>query len=464
MWLRCTRLELHHSQSTNERLQQVGAMGRRRKIPTEPVDIDIESLSHDGRGVGRIEGKAVFVDGALPGERVRLQYTSRRRKFDEGKTLEVLTASADRVAAKCPHFAACGGCSLQHLSTEAQIKAKESILLENLTRIGSVEPTTLLPALQKTTWAYRTKARLGLRYVPKKGKVLIGFREKRSSFITDAERCDILHSSVGERFTELAGLVESLSIKQFVPQIEVAVGDAQTCLIFRVLEPLSDSDTASLRAFGEQHQLCIQVQPGGPDSIYSLGEAPDLYYRLEPQGIRVTFQSQDFTQVNPDLNQAMIQQALALMALDKQDKVLDLFCGLGNFSMPLAQHAGEVIGVEGEQAMVQRATQNAQDNGIDNIRFYAADLFEPQQDAAWMQQHYTKVLLDPPRSGAEEIIHGLKHLKPQLILYVSCNPATLARDAGILVNQYGYELQKAGAMDMFPHTAHVEAMALFVLR
>lgn len=438
-------------------------MGARQRLPKEPVEIGIDSLSHDGRGVAHVDGKAVFVDGALPGEQVRFCYTARHRRFDEGRVVEVLTASPQRVEPRCPHFEACGGCSLQHLEPEAQIRAKQDILLDNLRRIGNVTPATLLTPLQADVWQYRDKARLSVRYVNKKNSLLVGFREKRSSFVTETGQCEVLNARVGHRIRELRTLIESLSIREFIPQVEVASGDAEICLIFRVLRPLTAADEAALSDFGRTHGFTIKVQPEGPDSVYTLGgEGGRLYYDLEPWGVRLFFEPGDFTQVNMSVNRRMLALAMTLLNVDGEDSVLDLFCGLGNFSLPLARRAKHVVGVEGDVAMVKRAAENALANGIDNAEFHVADLFQDPGASAWAARPYTKVLLDPPRSGAHEIVQWLpKRLKPQRIVYVSCNPGSLARDAGILVNDHGYRLLDAGVMDMFPHTAHVEAIALF---
>lgn len=438
-------------------------MGARQRLPKDPVEITIDSLSHDGRGVGHVDGKAVFVEGALPGEQVRFCYTARHRRHDEGRAVEVLRPSPDRVEPRCRHFEMCGGCSLQHLSPAAQIAAKQDILLDNLQRIGHVAPARLLEPLQAEVWHYRDKARLSVRYVKKKNSVLVGFREKRSAYVTETERCEVLNVAVGRRIGELRELIESLSVREFIPQIEVAAGEAEICLIFRVLRPLTAKDEVALMKFGEAHGLTMRIQPEGPDSIYTLGEpGKPLHYDLPDRDIRLFFEPGDFTQVNMSVNRRMLALAMTLLNAEQDDTVLDLFCGLGNFSLPLARRVKQVVGIEGEATMVTRATENARANGIGNAEFYAADLFQNPGDSGWLARSYTKVLLDPPRSGASEVVEWLpRKLRPQKIVYVSCNPATLARDADVLVNRYGYRLQDAGVMDMFPHTAHVEAIALF---
>jgi 23S rRNA (uracil1939-C5)-methyltransferase len=435
------------------------------RINPDPVEVTVDSLSHDGRGVAHPDGKAIFIDGALPGERIRFQYTVRHRRYDEGRVLEILEPSKDRVTPKCPHFGVCGGCSLQHLAPAAQIAAKQDILLDNLRRIGHVRPEKILAPLQADVWQYRNRARLSARYVRKKESLLVGFREKRSAFVTDMSRCEILNKDVGYRIDTLRDVITSLSIREFIPQIEIAAGDAQTCLIFRVLRSLSVEDTEKLKAFGKACNFTVMVQPDSPDSVYTLNDGVEpLYYDLERWKLRMRFEAPDFTQVNMGLNRRMLGQAIELLNPEPADTVLDLFCGLGNFSLPLARHTGRVVGVEGDATMVRRAGENACLNGIDNVSFHVADLFQTLEKASkpvWLQQPITSVLLDPPRTGALEAVQWLPALKAKRILYVSCNPATLARDAEVLVHQGGYRLTQAGVMDMFPHTAHVEAMALF---
>ncbi|MCK5382889.1 MAG: 23S rRNA (uracil(1939)-C(5))-methyltransferase RlmD [Gammaproteobacteria bacterium] len=435
---------------------------RRKRLPEPVSGVTIESLGHDGRGVTHLDGKAVFIDGALPGEVVSFEYLTSRKKFDEGRVTEVQQASPDRVEPKCPHFGLCGGCSLQHMEAGAQIRAKQQVLLDNLGHIGKVEPQAVLPPLTGQIWGYRTKARLGAKDVIKKGKVLVGFREKRSPYVADLTRCEVLHPSVGEKFPVLAGLIEQLDAKARIPQIEVAVAEGTTALVFRHLDPLSSGDVIKLEQFAADHQFQIYLQPGGADSVQPLLPGKNiLSYKLPAQGIEIQFRPTDFTQINTGINEQMIARVLELLALDKSDRVLDLFCGLGNFTLPMARQAGLVVGVEGEAGLVNRARDNAVLNGIENATFHTANLVDDHVEAPWAGGDYSKVLLDPPRSGAAEVLDMLGNIRPGRIVYVSCHPGSLARDAGILVNEKGYRLLAAGVMDMFPHTAHVESIALF---
>jgi len=436
---------------------------RRKKLPTEPVAATIESLNHDGRGVTHIEGKAVFIHGALPEEEVLFTYTKKTRKFDEGQVTEVIKPSPERVEPECPHFGICGGCSLQHQDIKAQLRHKQQILMDALKHIGKVEPAEILPPLELDDhWGYRRKARIGAKYVAKKEKVLVGFRERGSSFIADLSSCKVLHPKVGELITPLSELIEGFSIRDKVPQIEMAMGDETCVLIFRILEALSEDDQVRLNHFGQQHNIQIYLQKGGPDTVRPLsGAMADLTYALPEFGVEFHFLPTDFTQVNSGINRLMVHRAVDMLALKPDDRVLELFCGLGNFTLPLAQHAAEVVAVEGDAGLVARARENAKCNGIDNAIFYTANLFEPLINEPWLKQSFNKALLDPPRTGAIEVLEYLPKLGVQQILYISCYPGTLARDAGELVNKHGYRLKAAGVMDMFPHTAHVESIALF---
>ena len=435
---------------------------RKKRLPEPVAQINIESLGHDGRGVTHLDGKAVFIDGALPGELVSFEYLASRKKFDEGRVLDVLQASPDRVEPKCPHFGLCGGCSLQHMDAAAQILAKQQVLLDNLKHIGKVEAEAVLEPLTGPVWGYRTKARLGAKYVIKKGRLLVGFREKRQPYVADLSRCEVLHPSVGERFPELIELIGSLQGKARIPQVEVSVSEGITALIFRHLDPLCASDIELFRQFAIDQDIHVYLQPGGPDTIHLLWpEQSILAYHLPDQDIEIRYGPTDFTQVNTAINQQMVTRVLDMFALKPQDRVLDLFCGLGNFTLPMARLAGSVTGVEGAAELVGRARDNAILNKIENVKYFVADLAADNPEAVWAGGDYNKVLLDPPRSGAAEVMPVLGNIGPRQIVYVSCHPGSLARDAGTLVNELSYQLRSVGVMDMFPHTSHVESIALF---
>lgn len=441
-------------------------MSRKRKpLPSELLDIEISGLSHEGRGLASANGKTLFVDGALAGERVRVRYTRVQRRYDEGVVVEVLRASPERVPARCAHFGVCGGCSLQHMEEGAQIRAKQASLEDVFARIGKVEPERWLAPLTHQSWGYRRKARLGVRFVVKKGRTLVGFRERGNAFITDVSECEVLHPAVGRRIRAIAELIDTLSIRDQIPQIEVAMGDGAPVLVFRVLRAPSASDAAALEAFAQGEGFSIHLQAGGPETARPLqGEATPLYYDLPNQCVRVAFAPTDFTQVNLGINRAMVDQAIALLDPQPADRVLDLFCGLGNFTLPLARHAGTVVGVEGDQDLVARAQENARANALPGVRFYASDLYGELGSEPWLREPFNKAILDPPRSGAFDLLDWLPRLGVEQLLYVSCYPTTLARDADRLVNSLGYRMVCAGVMDMFPHTAHVESMAVFERR
>ncbi|WP_290647693.1 23S rRNA (uracil(1939)-C(5))-methyltransferase RlmD [Aquisalimonas sp.] len=435
---------------------------RRSRIPGEPVDVQVESLSHEGRGIAHIAGKTVFVHGGLPGEAVRMRYTKCHRRFDEGRVEAVLAPAPERVEPRCPHFGVCGGCSLQHMPPEQQIRFKQGVLLEQLAHIGGVTPETVLDPITGPIWGYRRKARLAVKDVPAKGRVLVGFREKHSPYVADMTECHVLDPRVADRLTDLSALVAGLSCRGRLPQIEVAIGDDTVALVFRNLHPFTGADYRRLAAFGEQHGLAIYEQPGNEDTVTPVWPgAPRLAYRPAPGEPVIEFQPTDFTQVNRGINTAMVERVLEYLQPQPADRVLELFCGLGNFSLPLARRAGEVVGVEGDERLVRRAQENAARNGIANARFYAADLAADTDTPAWLDRPVDKILLDPPRSGAAAVIARVGGLAARTVLYISCNPATLARDAGALVHEHGYRLERAGVMDMFPHTAHVESLALF---
>ncbi len=443
------------------------------RIDQTPFELEILDLSHDGRGVARrpeghaSPGKAVFVAGALPGERVRVQQTARQRSFDEAKTLEVLLASPDRVEPRCPHFGTCGGCALQHLAEDRQIHAKQRVLLENLERIGHVTPGRVLPPLVDAAWGYRRKGRFSVRRVEKKDKTLVGFREQDPRFVADLSVCHTVIPQIGFRVDALATLVDGLDARRDIPQIEFIAGDpapdfSGVALVFRHLQPLGEVDRAALVGFAQQHGFAIFLQPGGIDSVHPLWPAePKLAFRLPAWDVELQFRPLDFIQVNAGLNQKMIALAIELLEPQSGDRVLDLFCGLGNFTLPLARTVREAVGVEGDSGLVQRARDNAAHNGLANARFHAADLAQDLRSHTWMREGFDRVLLDPPRSGADVVLKQLPLKGLQRIVYVSCHPGSLARDAGYLVKERGWKLQAAGVMDMFPHTAHVESIALF---
>ena len=451
------------------------------RLDHTPQTVDIVDLTHDGRGVARwAEGhpqasKAVFVSGALPGERVSVQQTARSKNFDEAKTLEVLIASPDRVTPRCPHFGVCSGCVLQHMAEAEQIKAKQRLLLDNLQRIGRVVPQQVLPPLMGDAWGYRRKGRFSVRRVAKKDKTLVGFREVDPRFVADIRECHTVVPSIGFKVDALSALVDSMDARGDIPQIEFIAGDASgdssgIALVFRHLQPLGDADRAKLLAFEQVHGFSILLQPGGLDTVHPLsGEVPQLSFRLPQWDLELQFRPLDFIQVNAKLNEAMIARALELLDVQPGERVLDLFCGIGNFTLPLARvvgDAGTVVGVEGDAGLVQRARANAERNGLSNVSFHAADLSKDLAGAPWLrhasqEQGFDKLLLDPARAGALEVLKQfpLKGLKR--IVYVSCHPGSLARDADYLVNEAGWTLRAAGVMDMFPHTAHVESIAVF---
>ncbi len=437
-------------------------MGRRLKPPAAIETAEIESLDHEGRGVAHVGGKAVFVDGALPGESVRFQRTRRQRRYDEAVVVEVLRAAPERVTARCRHFGICGGCSLQHLEHAAQLAAKVRIVAEALERIGGVAPGRWLPPLTGPAWSYRRRARLGCKFVDKKGKVLVGFRERGSPLLADLEVCEVLAPPVGSLVAALAALAGSLDIRRRVAQIEVAIGDNGTALVLRVLDEPTDTDLARLREFEARHGIALHLQRGGLDTVTPLTPpAAVLRYELDGLPAGIEFAPTDFIQVNGELNRLMVARAMELLDPQATDRALDLFCGLGNFSLPLARRTAAVAGVEGDAALVARARANAARNGIENAAFHAADLAGAAPPGDWVRAHYDLVLLDPPRAGAREILPVAVTSRPRRIVYVSCHPASFARDAGILSGQLGYRLAAAGVMDMFPHTSHVETIALF---
>jgi 23S rRNA (uracil1939-C5)-methyltransferase len=434
---------------------------------SEVQEADIVDLAHDGRGVARVDGKAVFIDGALPGERVRYRLLKRRRHLDEAALVDVLIASPQRVAAQCAHFGICGGCSLQHLLPAAQIAAKQRQLLDNLQRIGRVQPETVLAPLRGPEWAYRRRARLGVKYVHKKGRVLAGFREREKPYLADIQRCEVLLAPLANLPRDLAMLVETLALREKIPQVEVAAGDESTALVFRVMEAPGAADMEKIAAFGAQQGVQIFLQTGGLDSIRPLpGDAPPagnrpLSYAVDGGRVVIEFGPVDFIQVNREINASMVDAAMDLLRPGGGDTVLDLFCGLGNFTLPLARRARRAVGVEGDSVLLGKARANAVRNEIGNAAFFMENLFEPAQFGAWAKERYDLVLLDPPRAGASALLPLMAQWRPRRVVYISCHPGSLARDAEILVHAQGFKLTCAGVMDMFPHTTHVESIAVF---
>lgn len=442
----------------------MSARGARQREPETAV---IDGVTHDGRGIAAISGKKVFVAGALQGEEVRFQRRKRRRAYDEAELVEVLSASPSRISPRCAVFGTCGGCSLQHVSQAEQRDIKEQSLKDSMQRIASTEPDRWLPPLFDDSadagWRYRRRARLAVKDVAAKGRVLVGFRERHAPYVTDMHRCEILAAPVDALIDPLSELIARLGIRSRVPQIEVAIADNRTELVFRVLDPPGAADREALTEFAILHDLQIALQTGGPDSVVPLHPVPaeTLYYDIPDAGLRMEFAATDFVQINAAINRQMIREALELLKPEEGDTVLDLFCGIGNFSLPLAQRAARVLGIEGEPKQVQRARQNALLNGIANCDFQVADLASVDGRESWMAKPWDKLLLDPARSGALEILQHVERIDPARIVYVSCHPGTLARDAGELVHRRGYRLEAAGIIDMFPHTAHVESIAVF---
>ena len=433
-------------------------------MQTEHFETTIESLSHDGRGITTYKDKITFVSGALPAEKVVCRLTHKHRRYNEAQVIEVIEKSPERIEPPCTHHGICGGCSMQHVEMQAQIRWKQQTVLEQLKHFGKVTPKEVLPAITGASLGYRRKARLGVRYVIKKEKLLVGFREKFSNYLADIQQCEVLHPSVGKKLIELATVIRSLSRFDEIPQIEVAVSDHVTALIIRHMKPLTEHDLETLCHFGQENNFHIYLQPDSHDSVHKIWPQDKnemLSYFLPDYELEMQFHPLDFTQVNGEVNRKMIAAALALLAPQSSDTILDLFCGLGNFTLPIARLAKHVIGVEGSTQMVDRASANAQHNKLTNVEFHAANLMQPPENAPWLQVDFNKVLLDPPRTGAKEIIPYIAKKSVKQIIYVSCNPSTLARDAGDLVYNHGYTLEKVVVVNMFPHTSHIETIASF---
>jgi 23S rRNA (uracil1939-C5)-methyltransferase len=449
------------------------------------ITVDIESLDQEGRGVAHADGKVVFVAGALPGERVAIEFVKRKPSYDTARTVTIERASASRVVPRCPHFGVCGGCTLQHADPALQIAAKQRALEDAFERIGRVRPETLLPPIDGAAWGYRYRARLSVRNVVKKGGVLVGFHERQSSYVADMRECHVLPRKLSDLLVPLRALVGSLTIRDRLPQIEVAVGERLNsvpesagspvpasstlayALVLRVLEPPSPTDEAKLVAFADAHGVEIWLQPGGPGTVAPFHPRnATLAYTLPESDVAIPFAPTDFTQVNFAVNRVLVRRALALLAPQPGERVADFFCGLGNFALPIAHRGAQVVGVEGNAALVRKAQDNAARNGLSaRVRFVVANLFAATAESVAALGPLDRALVDPPREGAVELAKALPHRDDERALarlvYVSCNPATLARDAAVLVHDRGYRLTAAGIVNMFPHTAHVESMAVF---
>jgi 23S rRNA (uracil1939-C5)-methyltransferase len=425
----------------------------------------VVDLTHEGEGVVRepaAGGKIVFVAGALPGERVSFRRRSFHKSHDEAELLEVHEASPARVTPRCAHFGVCGGCALQHFDPAAQIESKQKELAANLARIGNVQPAEWLPPLLGPHWNYRRRARLSSRYVAKKGRSLVGFREKQGKYVADVRRCEVLAEPVASLIETLADLLTGMERRESIPQIEVALSDGERVLVVRVLDPLPEADLEKLRDFERAHALRVLLQPGGLHTIAPLTAGPvDLHYRLDDFDVKLEFGPTDFVQVNAAINQSMVARAVELLEIGPGDRVLDLYCGLGNFTLPLARRAAAVVGVEGEAGLIARARANARLNGIENAQFHVADLsVAPDLTIPWMRGGFDQVLLDPPRVGAAKVLSAVAHLAPRRVVYISCHTGSLARDLGVLTHELGFRLRSAGVLDMFPHTTHVESIAV----
>lgn len=433
-------------------------------IKSKQTAVAITGMSHDGRGIAHQNGKTIFIEGGLIGDEVEIEFIKRKNRFDEAKITQLVTAASNRITPACLHFTICGGCSLQHMNSESQILHKQSVLLEQLQHIGQVVPVKVLPAITAANYRYRTKARLGVRYVFKKSKLLIGFRERNGRYLADLESCVVLDPTIGTKIPLLRGFLMRLSNYQEIPQLEIAVGDDATAIIIRHLTPFSEQDLVTLQAFGAEHDFHLYLQPGGPQTAERLypdgAEALRLRYRLEEYGIEFLFHPTDFTQVNRSINHELVRLAIELLAPQPDDILLDLFCGIGNFTLPFARLCQKVLAVEGCEAMVARGNENAAHNNIHNVEFICQNLADDNSHPTWLDSQITSIFIDPPRAGALEILQQLTKTTATRIVYVSCNPATLARDAGFLCEQ-GFALDSVGVLDMFPHTNHVESIALF---
>jgi 23S rRNA (uracil1939-C5)-methyltransferase len=425
----------------------------------------IESLDHEGRGIAHADGKVIFVEGALTGERVTYSSYRKKNNYEQAKVEQILKHSFMRVQPKCPVFGVCGGCSMQHLDPRAQVAVKQRVLEDNLQRIGKVKPEVILPPIYGQAWAYRQRARLSVRHVLKKNKTLVGFREQNGKYVADMRHCEILTPKIASLLPLLGELNEKFTVRDIMPQIEVAVGEHVDVLVLRILAALTPSDEALIREFADKHQVQFWTQTKGPETVipfYPL-DAPPLSYSLPEFGITMPFAPTEFTQVNSDMNRLMVSRAMRLLAPQSGERIADFFCGLGNFTLPIARSGAQVIGVEGSDALVKRARQNAEYNGLTgNAEYRSMNLFEMNDTELAKLGHFDKWLVDPPRDGAIELMKSISDTTaPSRIVYVSCSPSTLARDAEVLVHAKGYALKAAGVMNMFPQTSHVESIAVF---
>jgi 23S rRNA (uracil1939-C5)-methyltransferase len=425
----------------------------------------IESLDHEGLGVAHVDGKVAFLEGGITGERVLFAHRRSRGRFDVGTVAQVLRESSLRVTPRCTYFGMCGGCAMQHVDSLGQVAAKQRVLEDNLERLGKVKPERILPPIVGPAWGYRNRARLSVHYVAKKGGVLVGFHERRSSFVADTFSCEVMPRKISDLIPELRKMFTAMKLRERLPQLEVAVGEDVAVFVLRNLEPVGDEDAARLRDFADRHGIQWWLQPKGPDTAHPFHplEAPALDYALPEFGLRLRFGPTEFTQVNAGVNRSLVRRAVGLLDPREGERVADLFCGLGNFSLPLATRGARVVGMEGSESLVHRATANSRLNGLSkNAEFIAWDLFADAPGALRRLGPLDKLLVDPPRDGCVEICKALGDDGPARIVYVSCSPSTLARDAGILVNVKGYRLEAAGIVNMFPHTGHVESVALFI--
>lgn len=426
--------------------------------------VHIESLDQEGRGVARVEGKVTFVDGALPGESVEIRAWRRRRSFDLAGATRIVQASSQRVAPPCPHFERCGGCSLQHLDEPAQVAIKQRTLEDSLARLGGVRAEEILPPIHGPAWGYRQRARFAVRRVAAKGGVLVGFHERRTHLVVQMDSCVVLSGRISALIMPLRELLGAMQLAARIPQIEAAAGEDSCALVLRVLDPPGEGDLALLRAFAGRHDVDIYLQPAGPDSVYALQpeRARALFYRLSDFDLTLHFRPGDFTQVNRAVNEVLVRRAVGLLDPRPDQRLADLFCGLGNFTLALARRGAQVVGVEGSAELVARAEENARRNGlVQRVRFLAADLFQAPERVVAELGPLDGMLIDPPRHGAHTLVQALDEGAPRRLVYVSCNAATLARDAGVLVREKGYRLRAAGVMNMFPHTSHIESVAMF---